>query len=110
MPCKPDFDCIPNEIKLLDRWCVWKDNKVPFIADIGWRGSPRKPWYSRRAKSNDPSTWRAFEKAKAAYEAGGVDGVGFFLGDGFAGFDLDKCALTTVMPAYRSVEIEDWAV
>lgn len=73
------------------RWLVWrwephpksgKLTKVPFIADA--------PRY--KAASSRPSTWRAFEVAVAAYEAGEAHGIGFALaGSTFGMFDLDDC-------------------
>ncbi|WP_345822424.1 phage/plasmid primase, P4 family [Methylobacterium fujisawaense] len=73
------------------RWLVWrwephpksgKLTKVPFIAD-----APRF-----KAASSRPSTWRTFEVAVAAYEAGEAHGIGFALaGSTFGMFDLDDC-------------------
>src|SRR5262249_17538905 len=45
----------------------------------------------RRARANDPNTWSSFELVLAAYQQGQFDGVGFCLGDGWAGVDLDDC-------------------
>ena len=39
----------------------------------------------------DPSTWTTFSDALAACEGGGFSGIGFVLGDGFVGVDLDAC-------------------
>jgi primase-polymerase (primpol)-like protein len=56
------------------------------------------------AKSNDPSTWTTFDDALAAYSKGGFDGIGFCLGDGWAGIDLDHCIDgTTVIEASHGV-------
>ena len=46
---------------------------------------------SRRASSTDPSTWRSFEVALVAYLKGEADGIGFVLGEGYVGTDLDHC-------------------
>ncbi len=82
----PDFDGIPAEMKSAPRWVLWrlvwkpKDKrwtKVPFGKD------------GRAAKSNDPTTWTTFATVLSAYRAGRFDGVGFMLGDGFVGIDLD---------------------
>lgn len=63
---------IPDELKQLDNWCVWKfenrngkRTKIPFNAATG-----------EFAKSNDKSTWSSYE---TAVNAKGVDGIGFFL-------------------------------
>jgi hypothetical protein len=51
-----------------------------------------------------PETWASFDDAAAAYKRGGFDGVGFVLGDGFAGVDLDNCRNPD------SGEIAPWAM
>lgn len=92
---------IPSELKSSVRWVVWryeerngKPTKVPYDARRG-----------TRAASDDPQTWCSFEEAVRAHESSTTyAGVGFMLGDGWTGIDLDKC---------RSAEtgvIEDWAV
>ncbi|MEX2214007.1 MAG: phage/plasmid primase, P4 family [Phycisphaeraceae bacterium] len=79
------FHAIPAELRALPRWVLWrwqqrknKRTKVPFQAS----GAP--------AKSTDPATWTTFESALSAFDAGGFDGIGFALGDGIAGIDLDS--------------------
>lgn len=44
-----------------------------------------------KAAVDDPATWAPFQDARAAYEDGKADGVGFVLGDGVVGVDLDGC-------------------
>ena len=85
----PDLDAIPQPLRNAFRWVlwrlVWKPNKngggkwdkVPYQIN----GQP--------AKSNDSQTWASFEAVATAYRAGGFDGVGFVLGGGFVGIDLD---------------------
>lgn len=79
---------IPDALKADRRWVLWRYvlkgerwSKLPFqILD-----SP--------AKSNDPSTWTTFDHALNAYLCPGrFDGLGFVLGDGWAGIDLDHVA------------------
>ena len=79
---------IPEALRRERRWVLWryieresKWTKVPCQVSGAW------------AKSNDPSTWTDFETARAAYEKGGFDGLGFMLGDGWASIDLDKCVV-----------------
>jgi hypothetical protein len=43
------------------------------------------------ADSTDPTTWGECDRALRAYEDGKADGIGFALGDGWAGVDLDDC-------------------
>lgn len=78
---------IPSELTRLRRWVVWRRElhngrqaKIPYSPKSGWRASV-----------TDPQTWATFQEARAA--AALYDGLGFVLvrGDGFVGFDLDKC-------------------
>lgn len=73
---------IPDELKQLDNWCVWKfenrngkRTKIPFNAATG-----------EFAKSNDKSTWSSYE---TAVNAEGVDGIGFFFEPPYLGVDID---------------------
>jgi putative DNA primase/helicase len=76
------------------RWVTWR-----YVWREGEGGKPGKwdkpPFVAgeeRGADSTDPSTWRTFEEAVAAYSRGFADGVGFVLGDGWVGFDSDEGA------------------
>lgn len=85
-------DAIPVELLEERRWVVWrydlrldqrtgelKWTKPPYQA-----GRPQSP-----ASSTDPTTWGTHAQAVAAYQHGDADGIGFMLGDGWAGIDLD---------------------
>jgi len=83
-----NFDAFPADLQAAPRWVGarletrdGRITKVPYIA-----GDP-----DRRASSTDPSTWCDFATARAAIETGRLPLVGFVLGDGFVGIDLDKC-------------------
>ena len=83
-----DVSAIPHELRLPNRWVIWnyesrngKQTKVPHRADAP----------SRRASVTDPSTFSTFASAHAVVEDGHADGIGFVLGDGFAGVDIDGC-------------------
>ncbi len=84
----PDLDRVPPEIRESTRVVVWhyeeRDGTPTKVPDV-----PSDP--SRRASVTDPSTWDEFAVARAAFEDGKCDGVGFVLGDGVVGVDLDKC-------------------
>lgn len=79
------YENIPAELKALPRWVCWKFEqrggkmtKVPYTPT------------GRRAKSNDPATWAAFDECRAAHERGCFDGIGFQLdGSGIVGVDID---------------------
>ncbi|MCX6630818.1 MAG: hypothetical protein NTW28_24645 [Candidatus Solibacter sp.] len=82
---------VPEELKRERRWVCWayeerngKRTKVPFIAGRLFR----KDGEPRRASSRDPRTWRTY--ADAVANAGRFEGIGFMLGDGFSGIDLDR--------------------
>lgn len=78
----PVLDNIPAELKAVPRWVLWR---------LEWRGAWSKVPYSpdgRRAKSNDSATWATFEEVTSV---DGYDGIGFMLGDGWCGIDLDDC-------------------
>ena len=73
---------IPDELKQLKNWCVWKfekrngkRTKIPFNAETG-----------EFAKSNDKSTWCSYE---TAVNTEGVDGIGFFFEPPYLGIDID---------------------
>lgn len=67
------------------RWVGW---------EIEQRGNaptkvPVNPRTGERAKSNDPSTWGTLAEAEEVAKRHGLAGVGFMLGDGWAGIDID---------------------
>jgi putative DNA primase/helicase len=81
-------DTIPAALRSERRWVVWnletrgaKLTKVPYQA--------QQP--TQRADVSDPRTWADFQTALATYEDGKADGIGFVLGDGFVGLDVDDC-------------------
>ena len=70
------------------RWVLWREVMKPNAK------KPTKIPYQTNgdeAKCNDPATWTTFEAVSGAYAGGGYDGIGFQLGAGWAGMDLDKC-------------------
>lgn len=82
-----NFDMIPGELKQLPRWVLWKyerrngkKTKVPYTVS----GS--------RARADNPATWSDYGQAAGTFEASGAyHGIGFMLGDGWVGVDLDHC-------------------
>ena len=79
------YENIPAELKALPRWVCWKfEQRGGKVAKV-----PYTPT-GRRAKSNDPATWAAFDECRAAHEGGRFDGIGFQLdGSGIVGVDID---------------------
>ena len=81
-------DTIPEALRATPRWVGWrlevrdgKPTKVPYIATDA----------TPRASTTDPATWTDFTTALATYQEGALDGIGFVLGDGFFGLDIDDC-------------------
>ena len=71
---------IPEELRVLPQWVVWKADKIPLQARTG-----------EKASVADPATWSTFEEACKAVEQGRAWGVGFvFTGKTYVGIDLDK--------------------
>jgi primase-polymerase (primpol)-like protein len=96
---------IPAALKAERRWVVWRYVwKAKENASGRWSKILCSP-DGAFAKSNDPTTWTTFADALTAYQAGGFDGIGFCLGDGWAGIDLDNvnsrvCAFIDQLPCY----------
>jgi putative DNA primase/helicase len=96
-------DGIPDFLKVRPQWVGWnsernkqgKLTKVPKIAGTKWGAS-----------TTDLLTWRSFEEALEAYEAGKHDGVGFVFcsADPFVGLDFDK------VRDPETGEIEPWVL
>jgi putative DNA primase/helicase len=85
-------DSIPPEMRAERRWLLWR---LEWVEDKKGKGKWSKvPYQSngRKASSTDAKTWTPFETAVGAYRSGGFDGIGFVLGDGWAGVDLDDVA------------------
>jgi putative DNA primase/helicase len=81
---------IPVALRERERWVCWayvdrgagKPTKVPLY--------PKQP--ARHASVTDPATWSSYARACAVAEEFEL-GVGFVLGDGLVGFDLDDCVV-----------------
>lgn len=79
------YEPIPEELKKEKRWCLYriiprdgKNTKLPIMPN------------SKPAKSNDKTTWNSYEDCIAALNRNIGDGLGFMLGDGYIGIDIDK--------------------
>lgn len=72
------FQNIPYEMKRLRRWvCVWDSSKIPMQAT------------QRKAATQNVETWADYKTALKAILCGVYDGLGFMLGDGIVGIDVD---------------------
>lgn len=83
----PFRETVPERLRAMPRWVCYR---LEAGAKPGRRAKvPYCPKSGLRAKSNDPSTWATWSDARAALEVGPYDGLGFQLGDGVFGVDLD---------------------
>lgn len=89
---RPNPAGIPAEMKSAKRWLGFKavqrtkrDGTVEFTKEPRQGAHP-----NRKASSTNPTTWCDFETALAAVQEGHCDGLGFALGDGWAGVDIDN--------------------
>ncbi|MGK0553861.1 VapE domain-containing protein [Macrococcus capreoli] len=85
---KPLFHNVPGELKAHDNWVLWKKVRTKNSTYT------KVPYYTKtkKASSTDSKTWLSFDKAKALYDEGGFDGIGFVF-DGTSkiiGIDLDN--------------------
>lgn len=76
----------PPALRAQRRWVCWRyepddkgaPTKVPYQADG-----------ARKASTTDAATWSGFEQAVTGAQTHGYDGVGYVVGAGVAGIDLD---------------------
>ena len=92
------YNKVPEELKKLDRWCVWKFVK---------RGNnltkmPINPETNSPAKSNDESTWSSYQSAVNFPDK---DGIGFFFKPPYIGIDLDD--VPNEIQRYKSGDYEN---
>jgi putative DNA primase/helicase len=103
---RPNPAGIPEEMKAANRWLVFKG--MPKTKRDGTTELTKEPRQGarpdRKASSTNPATWCDFETALAAVQEGHCDGLGFALGDGWAGVDLDNAvADRELKPAAREI-------
>lgn len=79
---------IPEELKSLKQWCVWKyeerNGKTTKI--------PYDPNTLKHAKSNDEQTWADLDTARQVLQKTDANGLGFFFKPPYMGIDLDDVA------------------
>lgn len=92
---EPDWEAIPEELRNLRQWVlwryVWKDGEN---SKGSWTKLPLQP-SGEAASSTDSNTWSQFETVRLAYlqQAGRFAGIGFVFTreSGYIGIDLDEC-------------------
>lgn len=86
------FLSIPQELRDQNRWVIWRhENRNGQLTKVPYQPS------GQRASSSDPKTWVSWEEAAKALNDK-LGGLGFVLGDGWVGIDIDQC-LTSEVPA-----------
>ena len=82
---------MPDELKALRQWVVWRAEPRPGKPKLA--KAPYQPRTGHRARTDKPSTWGTFAQARARYQQGGWQGLGFVFtaGDPYCGIDLDNC-------------------
>jgi hypothetical protein len=88
---KPRYDQVPEELRALTNWVVWKLEKR--TSSKGVVRTTKVPYNARsgkHAKSNDHATWSDFGAATEALKCG-YEGLGFCLTVPYVGVDLDGC-------------------
>lgn len=84
---KVDSSHIPPELMAAAQWVCWKY----VVKTAGKTKIPYTPGGSAAAKTNDPKTWREYDKALASLRR--YDGIGFVVtsNDPWCGVDIDHC-------------------
>lgn len=83
------FSAIPEEMRLLPNWVLWR------FEDVGRKKPTKKPYQINGygAGPINPAHWTTFEAAFNALQMGGYDGLGFvFTNTPYTGIDLDDCS------------------
>jgi hypothetical protein len=87
----PNPQFIEKALLIEPRWIIWR---LEWIEEKQrWNKSPYNPGTRRLASSTNPKSWASFDAAWGVFEdsKGRFSGVGFMLGDGWIGVDLDGC-------------------
>jgi hypothetical protein len=90
----PQFNNIPDELKALDQWVLWRwEQRKDKKGVLKWTKPPYRP-DGKKAESDDPTTWSTFNQVRAALTNGGnFSGIGSVISetDSFVGLDCDHC-------------------
>jgi putative DNA primase/helicase len=105
MNAKPSHEraCVPDELKALRHWVVWKYEPRPGKDKPA--KAPYQPRTGHRASHANPATWGTYAQARARAQQGGWQGLGFVFTaeDPYCGIDLDGCR------DLETEEIAPWA-
>lgn len=110
----PDPNPIPLAMRSVARWVVWRFESVT-NRETGEIRRTKVPYQARspkmKASTTDPRSWGTYAQAMAAVTQADTEGVGFVLGDGWAGIDLDHCrdAATGAIEAWAAEIVAEMA-
>ena len=95
---RPKFDFIPNELKKISQWVLWKGKQN----SIGvWEKVPCQT-NGKFASTTNPDTWATFADIQAAYEYApeNYGGIGFVLtkNDPYSVIDIDQVNMNALPP------------
>lgn len=86
---------IPLELKRLKHWVCWGDARLDFEnmskEERRKQKLPKNPHTGGNAMTNNSETWGTFLEAYSALQKYKFKGLGFMLGEGYFGVDLDNC-------------------
>lgn len=83
------FAHVPEDLVTLPRWVLWK-RETPKGRDKPTKVPYRPSGY--KASSINPRSWSSYSTILETYrDDEAYEGIGFMLGDGWAGCDLDDC-------------------
>ena len=90
-----NFVNIPQELKRLRHWVCWGDANLDFEnmskEERRKQKLPKNPHTGGNAMANNKDTWGTFIEALSALKRYNFKGLGFMLGEGYFGVDLDNC-------------------
>ncbi|UGV40256.1 DUF3987 domain-containing protein [Methanococcoides orientis] len=113
---KVNEDGIPEELKMLPQWILWKltkekdkdgnwkDVKRPYRA-TSKKSDPNKCG-DELASSTDPNTWSTYDEAIHDYKTGNYAGIAFVIENGFIGMDWDDIKNTETGEYYSDALAE----
>lgn len=81
------YEKIPEELKSLEQWGVFKKEWIP--ERNKYTKIPVNPWNGGPGKSNDESTWSDFGTALNSIEELDCDGLAFYFKAPYFGIDVD---------------------
>ena len=103
---KNKYKNVPIELKTMKRWVCFK---VEGMEDGKTTKRPYNAMSGKLAKVNDHLTWSNFNIALMGCDKYKCDGIGFILGEGIFGIDLDNHADENGVPPMTKEEFEEFS-